>query len=480
MENTTVHSIKSRQICQRDSRSGALGLQIDDWIPGVHLKLSTKKTPRSRPENGYDAIPRRLAQGNSDRRQESQKNLEAKAMPRPSDPSSISRAEAPSAVRIPALDGLRGIAIALVLVYHFTILRASDVPLDRAWIFAARIGWCGVDLFFVLSGFLITGILLQSVGTRGYLLSFYARRVLRIFPLYYALVAFSLVLLPRWDEAAFDSIGDVGDDALLYWTYLSNFALAKAGEFRHGILDVSWSLSIEEQFYVLWPFVILLLRRRLAWICSGTILAALVLRLVLVWKEQHPVAIYAITPTRIDALALGSLLAVLIRSPNGSSRLIGTARTVLPSAALGVILIAGFWGTDPYGKAMQCVGYTLLGLIFSSALVLALPGSRASTWQKILEHRILRELGKYSYAIYLFHLPIRSFLRSLLGGPDKIPFFFGSQLPGLLAFALVSLVLTFVLAWISWHLFEKRFLALKRFFPTPLSRPASRPEADPR
>src|SRR5437870_557283 len=164
-------------------------------------------------------------------------------------------------MRVRALDGLRGIAILMVMLYHQTVMVGST-GIDRFVGFWTLSGWIGVDLFFVLSGFLITGILSDSKGATGYFRNFYARRVLRIFPLYYGVVAFSLLILPYIPHWKLENLARIKGDELWYWTYLSNFSIAAHAAFRHGILDVSWSLSIEEQFYLMWPLLVLLLSRR--------------------------------------------------------------------------------------------------------------------------------------------------------------------------------------------------------------------------
>jgi peptidoglycan/LPS O-acetylase OafA/YrhL len=154
-------------------------------------------------------------------------------------------------VHSPALDGVRGIAILLVLFHHFTLF--DPVTTIGAWLgFVALLGWSGVDVFFVLSGFLITGILIDARGSNRYFASFYMRRVLRIFPLYYLIVFLSFVVLARstyWHDLL---VGPGRVAQWPYWTYLVNFAIAERGDFQHGVLDVAWSLAIEEQFYLRW------------------------------------------------------------------------------------------------------------------------------------------------------------------------------------------------------------------------------------
>lgn len=170
----------------------------------------------------------------------------------------------------PVLDGIRGMAILMVMWHHNTVLGHAN-PIDSWYHAISGLGAFGVDLFFVLSGFLITGILYDS-KVRGpqtfgsYFGNFYARRTLRIFPLYYAVVIFSLLILPHVGDALkhvtspasadliqtkLDRFAQVKDYDLYFWLYLSNFPIAITAKWLHGILGVSWSLAIEEQFYLI-------------------------------------------------------------------------------------------------------------------------------------------------------------------------------------------------------------------------------------
>lgn len=368
--------------------------------------------------------------------------------------------------RIPALDGLRGIAIMLVMVYHQTLV-VGPTLIDRAVGFWTMGGWAGVDLFFVLSGFLITGILLDSKGAPGYFRNFYARRVLRIFPLYYAVVAFSLLILPQFQHAKLANFARIQGDEWWYWLYLSNILDGIHHTFRHGILDVSWSLSIEEQFYVVWPLLVFLVSRRaLAMLCGFLLALAVLWRISLLLVGADPITVFVLTPGRLDGLAVGALIAIATRTP---SLLIILRRVARPAGAgallavLGISSIGG--GFDPYTPAMQTAGYLCLAIAYGAILfaVVSPPGGAPA---QILEWRPLRVLGKYSYALYLFHLPLRALIRDTVYGPDRFLTVAGSPLPGQLLFYVAATLLTLLAAWLSWNLYEKHFLALKRFFVT--------------
>ena len=385
-----------------------------------------------------------------------------------------------------ALDGLRGVAILLVMLFHAQVpfLKECDGPfvaVDRAWIAFCRAGWCGVDLFFVLSGFLITGILLDARPARGagtvaqYFTSFYARRTLRIFPLHYALLALFFLVVPALPHAGSGVIArEIGEYAQIapdqwwFWAYLGNFYFASHGFAGHGIPDVLWSLAIEEQFYLAWPVVVLLLPRRpLAWTCIALVIGSAAFRAVLSSRGAEPTAIFLLTPGRLDGLAVGALVAVAVRDSRGFERLHGIGLSMVVLGALPLAWIFASEGTlDEYSRPVQAFGFTALASLGGGlvALVCARPGAGLAS---LLASRPLRVLGKYAYALYLFHLSIQPFIRA--GGlrAESVPTVLGSHLPGLLAFDFALVGCSLGAAWLSWNLFERHFLRLKDRFPMP-------------
>jgi len=373
--------------------------------------------------------------------------------------------------QILTLDGLRGVAILLVCFHHQTLLPLEGgSALDHWFARLFYVGWCGVDLFFVLSGFLITGLLLDARGDPHYFRNFYARRTLRIFPLYYAVVFFSLIILPHLPFVPAEkaqNFGRIDGDEIWYWTYLSNFAIAKAGQWRHGILDISWSLAIEEQFYLMWPLVVATLgRKALLRVCAGLVVLAPLSRLALFAGGASPLAAYVLTPARLDTLAIGALLAIASRSPGGLSPWLPAARGAgaVLAGALGVWFLAA-GGLDPMRPVFLVLGFSLLALGFGALLVLVVSAQPGSLLHAVFASRVLRAFGKYSYAIYLFHLPLRAFVRDIWFTPSSVPPLAGSLIPGQLLFYVVSTGIAFVAAAVSWFAYESRFLALKRFFP---------------
>jgi len=396
---------------------------------------------------------------------------------------------------IPALDGLRGLAILLVMIFHQTVL-LPRCEFDRIWQQVVSYGWSGVDLFFVLSGFLITGILVRMKSRERYFRNFYARRTLRIFPLYYAVVFFCLVIIPHlgsWlgtvpavarvvDPAMIqnklDLFGRVEGQEFWYWLYLSNIPIAIRG-FQHSILDISWSLAIEEQFYLLWPTAVFFLNRRnLMRLCFAMIGFAIAVRCAMIFAfDSAWYATYVSTPCRWDSLAVGALLSLWISRPGGIGAATGAARrglVVFGSITIIAIIIdqvrnvqtsVGLEGAS-LGVAMRSFGFTSLAFCFAALLVFALTAPRNSVLGRVFQNRAMRVLGTYSYALYLFHLPVRALIRDLVFKPAQFPLVGGSAVPAQLAFHAVSILATLALALVSWHLLEKPFLNLKRFFPS--------------
>jgi peptidoglycan/LPS O-acetylase OafA/YrhL len=391
-------------------------------------------------------------------------------------------ASAAAEARDPRLDGLRGLAILLVMLYHTTHYGFAQTPPAKALTIVPSVGWSGVDLFFVLSGFLITGILLTAKDGTTYYRAFYARRVLRIFPLYYATLAFFLLVVPQvelfshvdyfWNPGA-------SREQFWYWLYLSNVQTAITGAFHHQMLGITWSLAIEEHFYLFWPLVVrLATERRLLQISAGMIVASLGLRAVLVAVGASPLAVYTLTPCRLDTLATGAAIAILARRAGGLAALAPAARIVLPAAlALFVAIQAWIRLTQPKvsGYAaiklqvlqfnsdplMQTIGFSLLCAIYGGLLVWVLTGPARSLRARIFEMGWLRSFGRYSYAMYLFHFFVGVMSLSLFT-PGHYPHAF---IPAQVVFWLLSIGVTYALARLSWLLVEEPVLRLKRFFP---------------
>jgi peptidoglycan/LPS O-acetylase OafA/YrhL len=358
-------------------------------------------------------------------------------------------------MHIQSLDGLRGIAILLVVFYHY-LPRSAGNPVSAI----AGLGWSGVDLFFVLSGFLITGILFDTRTALSRFSTFYARRALRLLPLY--CLAVVVVLVGTHFLRGFRSWLDVP-----LFFYGANIVIAMPGanavfppyfDIRHF-----WSLALEEQFYSIWPLIVFLVPRRetLIKICLGGIALALLLRITLAAFGVSTWVLNTQLPTRMDSLLVGALIALGVRGPHPEKWL---DRVVLWRIALATALGIGaviavaktlFWMSVP----MSTLGYTLLASFYASLLALALiPGTVAS---RIGSNAILRFFGKYSYGLYVWHylfIPVFS----------QWPGWFRSHIhPRVAADALCMIALLAVftgMAFSSYWLFEFHFLKLKSRF----------------
>jgi peptidoglycan/LPS O-acetylase OafA/YrhL len=366
---------------------------------------------------------------------------------------------------IPALDGIRGIAIIMVMVYHMMVIVPESMVGELLYK-CVKFGWCGVDMFFVLSGFLITGILQDTKGKPGFLKLFYARRSLRIFPLYFGLLFFCLVVLPLFDHPKVANFGRIAGDEWWYFLYLQNYSIALVSAFRHGILDVTWSLAIEEQFYLLWPFVVLALRpKRLMQACVGLFALTIALRVLLLQFELvSPLGIYVLTPTRLDGLLVGAFLAIGLRDQVVWRRIQTYRKPVFWVS--GLICLMCWVLTEPpssHAALNQLVGYPALALFFGSVISFFVTGEGPVRIRQFLESRWLLQFGKYSYAMYLFHLPIRAVYRDWLFPPERYESLLGGAIPYLLVFVTLSILTTLLVAWLSWQFYEKQFLKLKRY-----------------
>ena len=368
-------------------------------------------------------------------------------------PSAAPTVQKKAGSRISELDGLRGIAILLVLVFHFT---PRSGPLSFM-VHVFQLGWTGVDLFFVLSGFLITGILVDTVGHRSYYRNFIVRRCLRIFPAYYVSLVICCLLTyypfaPRWGE--FLRAG-----GWWYVTYLGNVKVFLDAAWPGlAILTPLWSLQVEEQFYLSFPLLVWALRRQtLARVLAVSVVAALGLRIALsVALPKNMFGVYTLMPCRMDALAMGGLIAIAQRErPEWlQSRWIGWMTLACAVTVTAVVLL--YSNSDPWPFGMRTIGYTAIDLLFAGILVMLMHW-RQPLLVRICRWRFLVWVGTISYGLYLLHVPGELIGRILFAHIVKLT-------PSGTAEFFVSMAVTLALAWLSWTVFESRILRLKDRF----------------
>ncbi|SDF59569.1 acyltransferase family protein [Terriglobus roseus] len=375
--------------------------------------------------------------------------------------------EAPVIKHVLALDGLRGTAILLVLICH----EWGDVFTVHGGVFLRTLnhltaaGWVGVDLFFALSGFLLTGILFETQNEPSALRNFYARRALRTFPLYYGvlivLVVGTMVAGYHWSPRL-----------ILWFTYLDNFDAVNWG--GSPVTNASWvyirhfwSLAVEEQFYLFWPVLLFAMKtqRRIVQAALGLAAFCLLFRIGMGLSgltEAHPTILYCWTPARLDGMLFGAALAIGIRS-NWRGRLLWIctwlARVGIPLAIVYVAMHGLYMFWSPISSTL---GFTLIAIMLTALIGVSLQPGPA---KRIFEHPVLRFFGKYSYGMYVLEpfvgegidrwvLPS---VRLLIKSHTVVAYLRG-------AFVAVPLV---AIAWLSYEMYERHFLRLKRYFVSP-------------
>jgi peptidoglycan/LPS O-acetylase OafA/YrhL len=365
------------------------------------------------------------------------------------------------------LDALRGVAVLLVIARH-----ASTTPdatgLAQVAHAAMRAGWIGVELFFALSGFLITGILVDTRSDAHQLRNFYARRTLRIFPLYFAFLGAVFLFGSLTALAEDPEFQTVQRNAAWLWTYTTNILIAWKGEAALPLqLGHLWSLAVEEQFYLLWPLVVLVVPlRRLPVACLALSSLALAVRVALVLRAGWGVdAAYMLTPARMDALLLGGWLALLVRDP-ATRALVRRWWPPVAFAAGGAVVLLSVWrgGLDRNDPYVQLVGYGALSVLATALVAGALPLAGGGPLQRVLRSRALQSIGAYSYAIYLVQYPILGALKGPLE-PLVIRATGDSSVAPALVTGAVAAVLSYLVARITWVVLEAPMLSLKRYFP---------------
>jgi peptidoglycan/LPS O-acetylase OafA/YrhL len=365
--------------------------------------------------------------------------------------------------RVPELDGLRGIAIGLVLVVHLFTAPAAFIarPNPVAYLqIATRLAWSGVDLFFILSGFLIGGILLDARNSKNFFGVFYFRRVCRILPIYLvfcAIVAVLQIFVYPSHPATMQWMFASPMPWHSYLTFTQNLWMAHRNIAGPAVLAPTWSLAVEEQFYLTLPLLIRYVRAAtLPYILAAGIVAAPLIRLAMLTMLPQPqVGVYVLLPSRMDDLLLGVLAAYFLRKPEFWARFV-THRPIIwrvfYGLALGLPLMT--LTSNAYSFPMASIGYDWLALFYLTALVLAL--TDPDSWLGYtLRRKWLMGLGIIAYNTYLFHTLSYGLLTAFLRdhGPEM------TNLADL-AVSLLSLGVTVGFAVTSWHFFEKPIVRL--------------------
>ena len=368
--------------------------------------------------------------------------------------------------RVGPLDGLRGLAI-LAVVFHNTVEAVTGAPdaVARVLTLFAGPGWIGVQLFFALSGFLIVGELLDHQGAKNYLRAFYARRALRILPLYFATLILVLTVIAVFPLPAVATY--LREQGWQLCLFLNNYSRPPPSGFGHF-----WSLAVEVQFYALVPWIVWRTRApRLAATCLSIAVGVFVLRTACALAGTSAWTMYSGTIFRLDALALGAAGACLVRIESTAAFL--RRHSAAGFLLAGFVLLFGATWTHSYDYSHlpgQTYGYTLAAI--SCALVVAFAGAPYAAsevqppWIRWLSFTPLRLAGRYSFGIYLFH----NLLNHLVGVP-LVRHFFRTPIPGgtVAAYSAAVFIASLIPAVLSFEFFESRFLRLKPSFQPPPS-----------
>ncbi|RPI92655.1 MAG: acyltransferase [Chloroflexi bacterium] len=355
--------------------------------------------------------------------------------------------------RSQALDAVRGIAIILVLIWHYLPRDGGEVPgfiLSSTYLF-----WSGVDLFFVLSGFLIAGILLQNAGSRNYFSTFYIRRAARILPLYLLLIGAFIVLI-RWGPDLLE-LQKLSRRHLPYWSYFTftqNFLYAGRQMMNDPLIDVTWSLAVEEQFYIFLSLFIRNLNKKKSILVIVTI-ALIILAPILRFLAPNFLVAYLLPLHRADSLMLGVLLALIWQWDKGREFMckhVGFFRWSLVILFLVVAYLTyrGVWIGDVFG-------HLGLALFYGNVVVLALILSGKEGRFNLLKNRVLEWFGLRSYGIYLLHKPVQLLI------PFLVTWFLHDTLSPWIMVAIFLIVL-FVISELSYRIVEKPIMSLGHYF----------------
>jgi peptidoglycan/LPS O-acetylase OafA/YrhL len=368
-------------------------------------------------------------------------------------PRQIDRATAPDfSQRIPQLDGLRGVAIAIVVIFHYVNAAfAAGAPRFVAVLLRpTSLGWSGVDLFFILSGFLIGGILIDARESGNYFPVFYRRRLYRIFPLYFAFLAIAFFAI-HFKPSPLHAVYQPAIPWKACAIFCQNFWMAIHNDMG-AVMNPTWSLAVEEQFYLVIPAVIYFVRpSRLIWILTaGIVLAPLIRLTIFLVNPRLTMAMYVLLPCRMDSLLLGVATAYFLRQPGAREFVRAHLRQLWIAIELLTVVCALFLvRASMFDPLTMLLGYDCVGVLYACILVASLFDR---TLARVLQARWLMGLGGIAYGVYLFHLLVFGLIFAVLKDHPN---------SGAMT-ALLALVLTIVIAKASWEWFEKPFVRFGR------------------
>jgi peptidoglycan/LPS O-acetylase OafA/YrhL len=358
--------------------------------------------------------------------------------------------------RILELDGLRGIAILLVISFHYinNQLIHSTHFVGKTLAGVTAFGWVGVDLFFVLSGFLIGSILIRNKNSNNYFSAFYLRRIVRIIPNYYLLlvVFFCIKAIPYFA----DNYLLAGNDVLSGWSYftlVNNFYMAHLNNMGNGAMSVSWSICIEEQFYIVFPFIVYILKDKwLPYFLIGVIAAASLVRA----QYEHWIPAYVLLPSRMDAISFGVLIAYFHQRADLEGFVQKYFLYIVGLMVFDVIVCGYLYYR--YGD-LGMIKHSLFAFLFACCLVFAI--ARKTSWYaSMLRNKALMWVGTISYSLYLFHYYILGMFHHFIGNRQGVGINNGLDL----AASVLALAVSFGFSWMVFRILETPMVSWgKRF-----------------
>ncbi|WP_175345351.1 acyltransferase [Bradyrhizobium sp. ORS 375] len=376
----------------------------------------------------------------------------------------------PPALRghLPVLDGVRGLAVMMVLVFHFVGSMLTTNPVERTILAVAKQGVIGVDLFFVLSGFLITGLLYDAREKPHCLRDFYVRRALRIFPLYYGVLLLVFFVAPQIPYLQGPTLNSLVERQGWAWLYAVNAYLAGHDEWSFSYLNHFWSLSVEEHFYLFWPCAVLLLAgraRALILLSLAISFGAMLARIIGLMIGLNWWTTIVLTPFKLDGLALGAAVALIARQPGGFERLVGALPRV--AGVSGALVVMTFVWTGLVSREgleiMGAIRAALFQIMLACLLVWILVAPEASALSRFFRSRGMVFLGTYSYGLYVYHHFFSYYFASNRTELELAAWVGSHGLAVALQAALGTLA-SVAVAVLSYELLEKRILRLKSRF----------------